>query len=61
MQSTNSVFQYTVCCFLGLTCTEQNFVTKAGSQELAAEHGVIVVAPDTSPSKFVLLVNCGTR
>lgn len=33
----------------GLTCTEQNFVTKAGSQQLAAEHGVIVVAPDTSP------------
>lgn len=33
----------------GLTCTEQNFVTKAGSQQLAAEHGVIVVAADTSP------------
>lgn len=33
----------------GLTCTEQNFVTKAGAQRLAAEHGVIVVAPDTSP------------
>lgn len=33
----------------GLTCTEQNFVTKAGVQAYAAEHGVIVVAPDTSP------------
>ena len=33
----------------GLTCTEQNFVTKAGAQAYAAEHGVIVVAPDTSP------------
>lgn len=33
----------------GLTCTEQNFVSKAGSQQFAAEFGVIVVAPDTSP------------
>ncbi|MEZ4462374.1 MAG: S-formylglutathione hydrolase [bacterium] len=33
----------------GLTCTEQNFVTKAGAQAYAAEHGIIVVAPDTSP------------
>jgi len=33
----------------GLTCTEQNFVTKAGAQAYAAQHGVIVVAPDTSP------------
>ena len=33
----------------GLTCTEQNFITKAGSQRLAAKYGVIVVAPDTSP------------
>lgn len=33
----------------GLTCTEQNFVTKAGAQRYAAEHDVIVVAPDTSP------------
>ncbi|MEM7677005.1 MAG: S-formylglutathione hydrolase [Myxococcota bacterium] len=33
----------------GLTCTEQNFVTKAGAQRYAAEHGLIVVAPDTSP------------
>lgn len=33
----------------GLTCTEQNFITKAGAQQFAAKHGIIVVAPDTSP------------
>lgn len=33
----------------GLTCTEENFTVKAGAQRHAAEHGVIVVAPDTSP------------
>lgn len=33
----------------GLTCTEQNFITKAGAQQHAAEHGLILVAPDTSP------------
>ena len=33
----------------GLTCTEQNFITKAGAQRYAAEHGVAIVAPDTSP------------
>ena len=33
----------------GLTCTEQNFIAKAGAQRYAAEHGVIVVVPDTSP------------
>jgi len=33
----------------GLTCTEQNFLTKANAQEHAARHGIIVVAPDTSP------------
>ena len=33
----------------GLTCTEQNFITKANAQEHAARHGMIVVAPDTSP------------
>ena len=35
----------------GLTCTEQNFITKAGAQKIAAEKGIILVAPDTSPSK----------
>ena len=33
----------------GLTCTEQNFITKAGAQQFAARHGLILVAPDTSP------------
>ncbi|GHH47124.1 MULTISPECIES: S-formylglutathione hydrolase [Gammaproteobacteria] len=33
----------------GLTCNEQNFITKAGAQRYAAEHGVAIVAPDTSP------------
>lgn len=33
----------------GLTCTEQNFITKAGAQKCAAHHGLILVAPDTSP------------
>lgn len=33
----------------GLTCTEQNFITKGNAQRHAAEHGIIVVAPDTSP------------
>lgn len=33
----------------GLTCTDQNFVTKAGAQRIAAELGLAVVVPDTSP------------
>jgi S-formylglutathione hydrolase len=33
----------------GLTCTDENFVTKAGAQRYASEHGIAVVAPDTSP------------
>jgi len=33
----------------GLTCTEQNFITKAGAQRYAAEHGLAIVVPDTSP------------
>ena len=33
----------------GLTCTEDNFTTKAGAYKAAAVHGVIIVAPDTSP------------
>ncbi|MBB3047810.1 S-formylglutathione hydrolase [Litorivivens lipolytica] len=33
----------------GLTCTDENFVTKAGAQRYAAEHGIAIVAPDTSP------------
>lgn len=33
----------------GLTCTEENFTFKAGAQRYAAEYGVMLVAPDTSP------------
>ena len=33
----------------GLTCTWANFTEKAGVQRYAAEHGLIIVAPDTSP------------
>jgi S-formylglutathione hydrolase len=33
----------------GLTCTEENVVTKAGFQGVAAELGLMVLAPDTSP------------
>jgi len=33
----------------GLTCTADNFTTKAGAQRYAAEHGVMLVMPDTSP------------
>lgn len=33
----------------GLTCTEENFLVKAGAQAHAAKHGLILVAPDTSP------------
>jgi S-formylglutathione hydrolase len=33
----------------GLTCTDQNFVTKAGAQRVAAELGVALITPDTSP------------
>lgn len=33
----------------GLTCNDENFVQKAGAQQHAAEHGVAIVCPDTSP------------
>ena len=33
----------------GLTCTEDNFTTKAGAYKTAAECGLVLVAPDTSP------------
>lgn len=33
----------------GLTCTEQNFITKSGFQRYAAENNVVVISPDTSP------------
>lgn len=33
----------------GLTCSEENFMVKAGAQRAAAELGLMIVAPDTSP------------
>jgi S-formylglutathione hydrolase len=33
----------------GLTCNEETFAIKAGAQRYAAEHGLILVSPDTSP------------
>ena len=33
----------------GLTCTEENFTVKAGAQRVAAELGLMLVVPDTSP------------
>jgi S-formylglutathione hydrolase len=37
----------------GLTCTEENFMAKAGAQRYATECGIAIIAPDTSPR------NCG--
>jgi S-formylglutathione hydrolase len=36
-------------CLAGLTCTEETFAIKAGAQRLAAELGLMLVTPDTSP------------
>ncbi|MCY7322710.1 MAG: S-formylglutathione hydrolase [Phormidesmis sp. CAN_BIN36] len=33
----------------GLTCTEENFMIKAGAQQFAAKYGLMLVTPDTSP------------
>ncbi len=33
----------------GLTCTEENFMAKSGAQQYAAEHGLFLIAADTSP------------
>ena len=33
----------------GLTCTEENFIVKAGAQRIAEEIGLAIVVPDTSP------------
>ena len=38
----------------GLTCTDQNFITKAGAQKLASELGIALIAPDTSPREVNL-------
>lgn len=33
----------------GLTCTHENVITKAGAQRACAQHGIALLAPDTSP------------
>ena len=33
----------------GLTCTEETFAIKAGAQQFAAEYGLMLISPDTSP------------
>ena len=33
----------------GLTCTDENFMQKAGAHRVAAELGIALIAPDTSP------------
>ncbi len=33
----------------GLTCNEENFITKAGAQKVANELGLVIICPDTSP------------
>lgn len=33
----------------GLTCTDENFMQKAGAQRMAAELGIAIICPDTSP------------
>ncbi|MDT7837794.1 S-formylglutathione hydrolase [Aquabacterium sp. OR-4] len=38
-----------VVCLAGLTCTEETFAMKAGAQRLAAQLGLALLMPDTSP------------
>lgn len=33
----------------GLTCTDENFITKAGAQRILSEMGLVIICPDTSP------------
>ena len=39
----------TLTYLAGLTCNEETFLTKGGAQRFAAKHGIILIAPDTSP------------
>ncbi len=41
----------TLLYLAGLTCNEETFPIKAGAQKFAAEHGIMLIAPDTSPRK----------
>lgn len=43
----------------GLTCTDENFSTKAGAQRFAAQWGIALVMPDTSPRGANVADNAG--
>lgn len=43
----------------GLTCTDENFSQKAGAFGAAAQHGVAIVMPDTSPRGDAVVAACG--
>lgn len=50
---TNTSVKFPVLFWLsGLTCTEENFMAKSGVQKYASEHGLFIVAPDTSPGNL---------
>ncbi|MBC7370814.1 MAG: S-formylglutathione hydrolase [Bdellovibrionaceae bacterium] len=38
----------------GLTCTDENFITKAGAQKYLSEQGLMLICPDTSPRGLTL-------
>ncbi len=46
-----AVVKATLFYLAGLTCTEETFAVKAGAQRVAAELGLMLVAPDTSPRR----------
>ncbi|AKE51959.1 S-formylglutathione hydrolase [Kangiella geojedonensis] len=48
-QATQSTPVPVIYWLSGLTCTDENFMQKAGAQRIAAELGIAIVAPDTSP------------
>ncbi|AOS95738.1 S-formylglutathione hydrolase YeiG [Microbulbifer aggregans] len=49
-QAENKAQRFPVLYWLsGLTCTDENFSQKAGAQRMAAELGIALVIPDTSP------------
>lgn len=47
--ASSSALAPTLLFLSGLTCTDENFPIKSGSQRYATEHGIAVVSPDTSP------------
>ena len=48
-QATGGAKLPAVMYLAGLTCTEETFAMKAGAQRVAAELGLVLIAPDTSP------------